>query len=312
MEIVSTSIYLLLYIFLLIFIFSIGILSPYLTKKDIGGIILIGFIIGAVGGLFFVTPAYEDLGEVVGSIYSVFSSQDELIDVDITSNGNMGVNQVTDIAKSLPGVRNVTSSNITIETGNFSSSWNQYVSVAMKNNLEYSNNIDSVTIDNEDGLIYIALKGNPNVEPMIDEIKSFLTSSYDLPILSTVTRIQVHAGAQDVDKVNQELKDKNIPSSDIEGPIHDMIKKQHKSNPSVEYISLISGFIGVIFAILGLLVDTLYSTWKKLSNKKRKNQLTVKQIKAERKRERKRALKESKHKKVNNPQKNIVPLYKNQ
>ena len=305
MEIVSTSIYLLLYIFLLIFIFSIGILSPYLTKKDIGGIILIGFIIGAVGGLLFVTPAYEDLGEVVGSIYSVFSSQDELIDVDITSNGDMGLNQVSDIAKSLPGVRNVTSSNITIETGNFSSSWNQYVSVAMKNNLEYSNNIDSVTIDNEDGLIYIALKGNPNVEPMIDEIKSFLTSSYDLPTLSTVTRIQVHAGAQDVDKVNQELKDKNIPSSDIEGPIHDMIKKQHKSNPSVEYISLISGFIGVIFAILGLLVDTLYSTWKKLSNKKRKNQLTVKQIKAERKRERKRALKESKHKKVNNPQKNI-------
>ena len=225
--------------------------------------------------------------------------------MDITSNGDMGLNQVSDIAKSLPGVRNVTSSNITIETGNFSSSWNQYVSVAMKNNLEYSNNIDSVTIDNEDGLIYIALKGNPNVEPMIDEIKSFLTSSYDLPTLSTVTRIQVHAGAQDVDKVNQELKDKNIPSSDIEGPIHDMIKKQHKSNPSVEYISLISGFIGVIFAILGLLVDTLYSTWKKLSNKKRKNQLTVKQIKAERKRERKRALKESKHKKVNNPQKNI-------
>ena len=37
MELISTSIYVILFIFLLVFIFSMAILSPYLEKKDIGG-----------------------------------------------------------------------------------------------------------------------------------------------------------------------------------------------------------------------------------------------------------------------------------
>ncbi len=303
MDVVSTSIYILLYVFLLIFIFSIGILSPYLTKKDIGGIILIGFIIGAVGGLFFISPAYDDLAEVMGTGYGVFSNEDELINVDISSNSEDNVTQVIQTAKSLDGVRNVTTANITVETGNFSNTWDEYVTVGIKHNMEHSDNVGNVLVDNANGIIYINLTNTTDPEAVQHDLSQFLSESYDLPTLSSIVRIQVHVSPQDVDKVKDELHAKEIPTTDVEGPIQDIVQSSKNNELSLGYIIIISGIIGMVFAILGIFVDNIYSTWKRMGNKRQKDQLSVKEIKAERKRAQKRQKKEAKRKQDSNPKK---------
>lgn len=293
MDIVSTSIYLLLYIFLLIFVFSIGILSPYLSKKDIGGIIIIGLIIGAVGGLFFISPIYEDLAEVVGTGYSIFSNEDELINVDISSNSGHNVSEVIKTASSLNNVHNVSTANITVETGNFSNTWDQYIIVGIKHNIDHSENVGNVVVDNTNGILYINLTGNPDPSIVVEEVSAFLRDSYDLPTLSSLVRVQVHVSPNDVDNVKEQLHEKGYPTTDVEGPIENIVQST-KNDLSLGHITLITGIIGMVFAILGICVDKVYNTWKRRDNNKRQNELSIKQIKAERRRQQKQAKEEAK------------------
>ena len=68
MNIITTIIYLVLFIIMMVFVFSIGMLKQYMPKKEVILVILVAFLIGSIGGAFFLDPIYDELPNVVSVI----------------------------------------------------------------------------------------------------------------------------------------------------------------------------------------------------------------------------------------------------
>lgn len=41
--------------------FSMGVTSPLVGKREVAYIIAIGFVLGGIGGYFFIEPIYEEV-----------------------------------------------------------------------------------------------------------------------------------------------------------------------------------------------------------------------------------------------------------
>ena len=54
MDLITAIIYLILFVIIMVFAFSMGLLSPYVGRKEIVSIVAIGFVLGAIGGYFFI------------------------------------------------------------------------------------------------------------------------------------------------------------------------------------------------------------------------------------------------------------------
>ena len=70
---------------IMVFAFSMGILSPYVGRKEIVSIILIGFVLGAIGGYFFIDPIYEESPYIIGNVQGLFTLDSEVIYLNIPS-----------------------------------------------------------------------------------------------------------------------------------------------------------------------------------------------------------------------------------
>ena len=60
MDLITGIIFFILFLIIMVFAFSMGILSPYVGRKEIVSIIIIGFVLGAIGGYFFIDPIYDE------------------------------------------------------------------------------------------------------------------------------------------------------------------------------------------------------------------------------------------------------------
>ena len=56
MDILIAIVYVILFIILMVFVFSIGMLKPFMPKKEIALVLVVAFLIGSIGGAFFLEP----------------------------------------------------------------------------------------------------------------------------------------------------------------------------------------------------------------------------------------------------------------
>ena len=89
MDLITGIIFFILFIIIMVFAFSMGLLSPYVGRKEIVSIVVIGFVLGAIGGYFFIYPIYEESPYVVGNIQGFFSMDNEVINLNIPSTSNI-------------------------------------------------------------------------------------------------------------------------------------------------------------------------------------------------------------------------------
>lgn len=52
MDMIIAIIYIILFIIMMVFVFSIGMLRRYMPKKEIVLVLVVAFLIGAIGGAF--------------------------------------------------------------------------------------------------------------------------------------------------------------------------------------------------------------------------------------------------------------------
>ena len=64
MDMITAIIYIILFIIMMVFVFSIGMLRHYMPKKEILLVLVVAFLIGAIGGAFFLEPIYEELSSI--------------------------------------------------------------------------------------------------------------------------------------------------------------------------------------------------------------------------------------------------------
>ena len=112
MDIITTIIYIILFVIMMIFVFSIGMLRKFMPKKEIILVLIVGFLIGAIGGAFFLEPIYKEMPSVVSVVEKNMPNNDETLYLDLSSTND--INELKNNLSHTEGFKSFDENSITI------------------------------------------------------------------------------------------------------------------------------------------------------------------------------------------------------
>ena len=261
MDLITGIIFLILFIIIMVFAFSMGLLSPYVGRKEIVSIVIIGFVLGAIGGYFFIYPIYEESPYVVGNVQGLFSMDDEVINLNIPSTSN--ITDITNKIKNLDGVNSVTTNGFELETGYISNHTKKNVEFYLKNDSE----IESFKVTNNS--ISVDLKNDASSTTTLGSLVNWLSNQAGIGSEFAFVHIKVCVNPNNLVDVRDYLKDNGYTIISIEGPVQNTIHFL-KDNLLPNYaVMCITGLIGVAVAIAGVFVEPLTKFTRKFKKKRR-------------------------------------------
>ena len=267
MDILIAIIYIILFILMMVFIFSVGMLRPYMPKKELALVLVAAFIIGAIGGALFLEPIYQEVPSVASMVEKNIPGNEETMYLDLSSSVNM--NELKKDLESTEGFISFDETGITIPLWKFNDQEYQYFN-SILGNIDSHYKKYNVT---EDGKLEIELEDNYS---SYDALKSF-SDWYRLVYGGSISYGQVHAelvvDSASVDEFRNLLLEKGIVPSKMEGPIQNTLNDTTTSLlPSYQFV-LVTGVVGVIVAALGVYYESfgVFSRkFKKFMGEKRK------------------------------------------
>ena len=264
METLFVIIMIILFFLLMAFVFSTALLTPLIGKKNFLFVIGLGFVVGLIGGAFFIAPVYDDLPDMARAIYMSTSDQQEIITINISTDSN--VNQAIETVKKIPGVQSVESGEITVKTTGISSAW--------KSNLESripaaNTNITSAKVVSTDTMLVQTKSGSDPTE-VIKKLKSWLVLVSGIDIKFSIVQVKLVVDASQVDSVVKQLPQGEVVVTEINGPVEKEIQTLKNTIPAKNNVILFCGFLGVIVGLAGMFIDTITMGLKGLRNRLRK------------------------------------------
>ena len=266
MDIITTIIYLVLFIIMMVFVFSIGMLKQYMPKREVLLVLGVAFLIGAIGGAFFLDPIYDELPEVVGLVEKNMPNNEETMYLDLSS--SIDTESLKNDLSAMKGFKSFDETAISIPMWSFNQREHDYFDSVVGNiDSHYKNyNVSSDRIN-------IELEENYSAS---DALKTF-SDWYKLVYDETISYAQIQAvlvvDSSELDHFEQALLDKGIVASSIDGPVQDSLNNTNSSMLSNMEFTLFCGGIGVVVAILGIYMDSIvpaYRRFRKFLRTKRK------------------------------------------
>lgn len=266
MDIVIAIIYIILFIVMMIFVFSIGMLKQYMPKKEVILVLVVAFFIGAIGGAFFLDPIYDELPTMVSTVEKNMPNNEETMYLDLSS--SIDTNELSKNLSGTPGFKSFKETSVSIPMWSFSQMEHDYFDEIVGNiDSRYaSHNItsDSIEIELEDN--YTSSQA----------LKSF-SDWYKLVYGETISYAQIKAvlvvDSTNLDKFEQNLLERGIVASKIEGPIQNSVDNANATMLSNVEFTVVCGVIGVVVALIGIYMDSvvpLYRRFNKFIRTKRK------------------------------------------
>ncbi len=249
MDLITGIIFLILFLIIMVFAFSMGILSPYVGRREILSIILIGFVLGAIGGYFFIDPIYDESPYVIGNIQGLFSMDSEVINLNIPSTSN--ISDITNKINNLTGVNSVTTNGFELKTGFIKNTTKIYVEDYLRSDPE----IESFKVTNNS--VSVDLKNDASSTTTLGSLVNWLSNKAGVGSEFAFVHIQVHVDANEVTEVRDYLKDNDYNIISIEGPVQSTIHYLYDHLLPTYAIMIITGLIGVGVAIAGIFVEPL-------------------------------------------------------
>ncbi|WP_407381663.1 hypothetical protein [Methanobrevibacter sp.] len=250
MDIIVTIIYIVLFIILMVFVFSIGMLRPFMPKKEMALVLVVAFFIGALGGAFFLSPIYSDMPEITSSIDKMMPGNEETLYLDLSSSTD--INKLKSDLSQIDGFKSFEETGITIPLWKFSDSEYEYFNYAVGN---VDSHFTNYTVNKTDGSIYIALDNYSSSEAL----KSF-ADWYKLVFDGPISYAQIHAkiviSSSALDQVEESLLAKGIVASSIDGSVQTGLNNTNSSMLSNNEFILVCGGVGLVVGILGLFFDS--------------------------------------------------------
>ncbi|WP_407392823.1 hypothetical protein [Methanobrevibacter sp.] len=268
MDVLIAIIYIVLFIIMMIFVFSIGMLKQYMpSKKEVLLVIIVGFLIGCIGGALFLDPIYDELPNVVSVIEKSMPNNEETLYLDLSS--SIDVNKLKENLSGTEGFKSFNEYAISIPMWDFNDKERAYFEDIV-GNIDYHYKDYNIT---PTGTIEIALEENYSSS---DALKSF-SDWYKLVFGETISYAQVHAtlvvDSASLDTFEQNLLERGIVASKIEGPIQDTVNNTNSSMLSNGEFTLVCGGIGLVVAVMGIYIDSVvpaYRRFRKFLRDKRK------------------------------------------
>ena len=249
MDLITGIIFLILFLIIMVFAFSMGILSPYVGRREILSIILIGFVLGAIGGYFFIDPIYDESPYVIGNIQGLFSMDSEVINLNIPSTSN--ISDITNKINNLTGVNSVTTNGFELKTGFIKNTTKIYVEDYLRSDPE----IESFKVTNNS--VTVDLKNDASSTTTLGSLVNWLSNKAGVGSEFAFVHIQVHVDANEVTEVRDYLKDNDYNIISIEGPVQSTIHYLYDHLLPTYAVMIITGLIGVGVAIAGIFVEPL-------------------------------------------------------
>ena len=267
MDIITAIIYLVLFILMMVFVFSIGMLRQYMPKREIILVLVVAFLIGAIGGAFFLDPIYDELPAMVSSVEKNLPDNEETLYLDLSSATDM-----TELEQNLSGTKGFVSfnvTNITFTLWRFSDDEMDYFNYVVGN---IDSHYKNYTV-NQSGRIDIELEDNYSSS---SALKSF-SDWYKLVYGDSISYAQIHAklvvSSSELDVFEQNLLDRGIVASRMEGPVHDSAQSTNASMLTNTEFTVVCGIVGVVVAVVGIYFDSVvvgYRRFRKAAREKRK------------------------------------------
>lgn len=266
MDIITTIIYLVLFIIMMVFVFSIGMLKQYMPKREVLLVLGVAFLIGAIGGAFFLDPIYDELPEVVGLVEKNMPNNEETMYLDLSS--SIDTESLKNDLSAMKGFKSFDETAISIPMWSFNQREHDYFDSVV-------GNIDSHYKDYNVSSDRINIELEENYSSS-DALKTF-SDWYKLVYDETISYAQIQAvlvvDSSELDHFEQALLDKGIVASSIDGPVQDSLNNTNSSMLSNMEFTLFCGGIGVVVAILGIYMDSIvpaYRRFRKFLRTKRK------------------------------------------
>ena len=252
---------------MMVFVFSIGMLRHYMPKKEILLVLVVAFLIGAIGGAFFLEPIYEELPSVVSMVEKNVPGNEETLYLDLSSSIN--INEMKEELAKIDGFKSFKETSITIPLWKFNDREIEYFNHVL-GNIDSHYKHYNVT---KDGNLVIQIEDNYTSN---EALKSF-SDWYKLVYGGSLSYAQVHAelvvDSASVDKFDKYLLEKGVVASNRSGPVQDIVNVTSTNMISNTYFVLITGAVGVIVAVFGIYYESLgvsIRRFKKFLGEKRK------------------------------------------
>ena len=266
MDIITAIIYIVLFIIMMIFVFSIGMLRQYMPKRELLLVLAVAFLIGAIGGAFFLQPIYEELPDMASAVERSMPNNEETLYLDLSS--SVDTNALRNDVSSMEGFKSFNETSISIPMWHFNEVEHDYFEEIVGNIDENYKNY-TVTEDR----INIELADNYT---SYEALKTF-SDWFKLVYGETLSYAQVHAvlvvDSNHLDDFEQVLLNKGIVASKIEGPVQNTVNATNSSMLSNLEFTLVCGGVGVVVALIGIYMDTVvpaYRRFRKSMRTKRK------------------------------------------
>ena len=259
-------IYLVLFIIMMLFVFSIGMLKQYMPKREVILVLVVAFLIGAIGGAFFLDPIYDELPNVVGAFERSMPNNEETLYLDLSS--SIDIDELRENLTGTEGFRSFKEDSITIPMWTFNEREHNYFEEIV-GNIDYNYKDYNITSSE----IKISLEDNYTSS---EALKSF-SDWYKLVYGDTISYAQVHAilvvDSTSLDTFEQNLLERGIVPTSIEGPIQTSVNNTNQSMLSNTEFTLACGGVGVVVSIIGIYIDSVvpaYRRFRKTLKEKRK------------------------------------------
>ncbi len=248
---IAVIIMVILFLILLAFVFSTALLTPIIGKKNLLFVLGMGFIVGIVGGAFFISPIFDDIPNIAASFYQSTSDDLEVINLNVST--NLDINKFIADTRNLDGVKSVEVSDITIKTTQFSPAWKTRLE---KRIATANKDIKSAKVTNND-IIDIQI-GQANPKDVIKELEDWLMLVGAIDVKYSIVHITLKVETSKMNTIMEKVSKEAVVTS-VEGPTQDKINSLKALLPDKSNLIILCGFIGVLAGLAGLFIDTLVS-----------------------------------------------------
>ncbi len=249
MDTLTVIIMIALFILLMAFVFSTALLTPIIGKRNLFVVLSLGFVVGIVGGAFFISPIFDDLPVLASSFYKSTSDDLEILNLNVST--NIDINQFIEKTKNIEGVKSVEVSGITVKTSQFSPKWK---SILKSRILASNKDIKSVNVISNDTLNIGITPSNP--QEVIKKLEDWLMLVGAIDVKYSNVHLVLKVETSNMNSIINEVSKEAVVTS-IEGPTQDKINSLKAMLPDRNNLIILCGFIGVLVGLLGLFIDSI-------------------------------------------------------
>ncbi len=250
MDIIVAVIYVILFIVLMVFVFSIAMLKPFMSKKEMVLVLAVGFFIGALGGAFFLSPIYSEVPEVATTIEKVIPGNEEVLYLDLSSSTD--INALRNDLSKIEGFKSFEETGVTIPLWSFSDTEYAFFNSSVPN---MDSHFGNYSVNKTDGSVYIALKNYSSSEAL-QSFSTWYKENFDGPINYAQVHVKIVVSSSAYDHVKQTLLQKGIVATSVEGSVQGSLNNTNTSPVSNLQFVCICGGIGLLVSVLGLFFET--------------------------------------------------------